>query len=118
MKKNIICTSCPIGCEVELLIEGDKVISTKGNTCPRGAKFAESEYFHPERVLTTTVKTDSGKWLSVRSAAPIPREKLFDAVRELSKIVVPTPVVVGSVVYANILETGVDVIATREIKES
>lgn len=117
MKKTIICTSCPMGCEIEVEENGGKITSIKGNTCPRGAKYAEAEYFHPERVLTTTVKTNNGKWLSVRTRAPIPREKLLRAVGELSKITVPVPVKIGDVVFANILETNVDVIATGEIKE-
>ncbi len=117
MNKTIICTSCPMGCEVELEIEGEKIVSLKGNTCPRGARFAEAEYFHPERVLTTTVKADNGRWISVRSRSPIPREKLFSAIEALSKITVPTPVEMGAVVCENILNTGVDIIATREIKE-
>ncbi len=106
-----------MGCEVEIEVENGKIISTKGNTCKRGAAFAEAEHFHPTRVLTTSVKTDIGRWLSVRSSAPIPREKIFSCIEILSKITVPTPVVMGRVVYANILDTGVDILATREIKE-
>ncbi len=117
MKKTIICTSCPMGCEIEVEEVNGKIVSINGNTCPRGAKYAEAEYFHPERVLTTTVKTSTGKWLSVRTHAPIPRERLFDAVAELSKITVPVPVKIGDVVLPNVLDTGVDVIATGEIKE-
>ena len=117
MKKTIICTSCPMGCEIEVEEVGGKITSIKGNTCPRGAKYAEAEYFHPERVLTTTVKTSNGKWLSVRTQGPIAREKLLEAVRELSKVTVPVPVKIGDIVLENILKTGVDVIATGEVKE-
>ena len=117
MKRNIICTSCPMGCEVEIEIEDGKVITTKGNTCKRGAVYAEAEFFHPERVLTTSVKTNTDKRLSVRSVSPLPKEKIFECIDVLSKIVVDAPIEVGDVICKNILETGVDIIATRQIKE-
>ena len=34
------CIMCPMGCEMTVTVENGKVIDVKGNTCPRGAKYA------------------------------------------------------------------------------
>ena len=54
MKKNLTCIVCPIGCSLEVEIENNNVVSVKGNTCPRGEKYAISECSNPERMVTTT----------------------------------------------------------------
>ena len=37
------CIMCPMGCEMTVTVENGKVIDVKGNTCPRGAKYANDE---------------------------------------------------------------------------
>ncbi len=116
MKKKIICTSCPVGCEIELEAEGEKIISITGNTCKRGEKYAQAEYLHPERMLTTSVKSEGGRWISVRSRTPLPKDLIFEVSRILSLVRAPEKVEMGQVIVKNILNTGVDIIATREVK--
>lgn len=65
------------------------------------------------RVLTTTVRLEDGHLLPVKTARPIPKELLFEAVRELSGVRVKGPIEIGQVVYSNVAGTGVDVVATR-----
>ena len=95
---DLTCVECPLGCDISVVIDGDKVLSVKGNSCPRGEKYATSEVICPKRVLTTTLKTDKGKTLPVKSKEPIDKSKVFLAMAELNKITVQTPVKVGDIV--------------------
>ena len=60
MRKEIICTVCPIGCHI--LAEGTKeeITSIEGYTCNRGKEYGTREFLHPVRILTSTVKVDGG----------------------------------------------------------
>ena len=116
-KREMVCVSCPIGCAITVeLDDNNEVISVTGNTCPRGEKYAKQECTHPERMLTSTVKLEGGKMpvVPVKSASPLPKEMLFDAMKEINKITLKAPVKIGDVVIKDILSTGVDIIATNE----
>ena len=54
------CIMCPMGCEMTVTLENGKFVSVTGNTCPRGAKYAETEVTDPRRMLTTTVRIRGG----------------------------------------------------------
>lgn len=114
------CISCPIGCEVEAKIEDQKIIDVKGNRCPRGEDYVKNEYFNPTRILPTTVRVKDGilPLVPVKTLKPIPKDLLEDAMVELAKVIVEAPVKMGQVVLQDILGTGVDVVATRDLKKS
>ena len=46
MKKEIICTVCPMGCHILVEGEGENIISVTGNTCKRGEVYASAEFCH------------------------------------------------------------------------
>ena len=46
-QKKLTCIVCPMGCSLTVTLEGGKVQSVSGNTCPRGAKYGEEECTHP-----------------------------------------------------------------------
>ena len=50
----------------------------------------------------------------VKSAKPIPKELLFDCMTEINKVTLAAPVKIGDVVLENILNTGVNIVATNE----
>lgn len=54
-RKTLTCICCPIGCTIEAELEGNHVLSVRGNSCPRGEKYAKSELSNPVRTLTSTV---------------------------------------------------------------
>ncbi len=116
--KEMVCVSCPIGCAITVeLDDNNEVVSVKGNTCPRGDKYARQECTHPERMLTSTVKVEGGSLpvVPVKSASPIPKEMLFDAMKEVNKVTLKAPVEIGDIVIENILGTGVNIIATNDV---
>lgn len=114
--KNLICIVCPKGCHLQ--VDEDNGYAVTGNSCPRGAEYGKTELLHPTRVLTSTVRVDGGlhRRLPVKTTAPIPKELLFQAMEALNGVTLTAPVTVGQVVIANLLGTGVDVVATRNME--
>ena len=115
--KNLICIVCPKGCHLQ--VDEDNGCAVTGNSCPRGAEYGKTELLHPTRVLTSTVRVDGGlhRRLPVKTTAPIPKELLFQAMEAFNGVTLTAPVTVGQVVIANLLGTGVDVVAPREMKK-
>lgn len=115
MKKSLVCVSCPLGCPIEVEMENGEVISVTGNTCKRGELYARTEMTHPVRSLTSTVKVEGGVHpvVPVKSASPVPKEKMLDCMRVINSITVKAPVKIGDVVISDILGTGVDIVATN-----
>ena len=114
--KELICVSCPIGCAVTVTLDdNNEVVSVTGNTCKRGDSYARQEGTHPERILTSTVKVTGSRLpvVPVKSAKPVPKELLLDCMQEINRVTVQAPVHIGDVVLSNILNTGVDIVATN-----
>ena len=114
----LVCINCPLSCALELYEEGGEIKEVRGAECKIGQRYAVEEFTNPRRILTTTIKAVGGlvPMLPVRSAEPIPRALLKDAVVMLARVVVEAPVAVGQVIYPNILGTGVDIIASRALE--
>jgi CxxC motif-containing protein len=55
------------------------------------------------------------KRLPVRTREAIPKKKLFMAMNQLSKIRVKPPVKIGDVIISNLLNTGIDIIASDDL---
>ena len=73
MKRELTCIVCPMGCSLEVELDGNKVVGVTGNTCPRGAKYAEAECTNPQRTITTTMKCSDGSVIAVKTDTTIPR---------------------------------------------
>ena len=114
------CIMCPMGCEMTVTVENGKVIDVKGNTCPRGAKYANDEVTAPKRMLTTTVRIEGGMLpllpvLPVVSETVLPKEKVLDCAAFLRGVTVKAPVKTGDVIVKDILGLGVNIIASRDM---
>lgn len=113
--KHLTCIVCPMGCQLTAVVEDGVVTKVEGNQCPRGEKYAKTEVVHPVRTLTTTVKVQNGDPLPVKSASPLPKDKLFDCMAVLRDVTVKAPVPLGAVIIADICGTGIDMVATAAI---
>jgi len=116
-KHKLICINCPMGCRLEVTQTENGGWLVEGNQCNRGYSYAVREMTEPTRVLTTTVVIKNGflPRLPVRTETAIPKEKIFEAMEVINKVVVEAPVKVGDVIVENILNTGVNVIASRSM---
>ena len=110
-EKIIICTECPIGCEITVSLDGERVTNVAGNGCPRGKTYASSEAVCPMRIVTSTVRTESGTILPVKTDAPVKKTEIFGVMEKINGIVCKLPVKIGDVLYENISD-GANLIAT------
>lgn len=108
--KTLTCIVCPKGCT--LSVNAGEVT---GHGCSRGKDYGLNEVLSPTRVLTTTVaiKNAVHPRLPVKTAAPIPKGKLLEAMAVIDTIRVSSPVQLGDVIYPNLLDTGIDLVACR-----
>lgn len=117
------CTTCPSECLLNVEVERDvndavaEVRSVTGNSCPRGDKFAHQELTCPMRVLTTTVAVSGGDeaLLPVRTAEAIPLALHTQAMDLIRGLVVEAPIRMGDVVQEDLLNTGINLIASMDI---
>ncbi|MBO4433704.1 MAG: DUF1667 domain-containing protein [Clostridia bacterium] len=118
MTKDIICTVCPTGCTIHVEGENGNITKIEGFSCPRGKVYAENEFISPVRILTSTAKVKGAKTplVAVRSKTPVPKGKLFDCMDEIRKLELSAPISRGDVLIANVCGTGVDIIASGEVK--
>ena len=84
---------------------------------PRGAKYAETEVTDSRRMLTTTVRIRGGllPLLPVVSANVLPKGKIADCVALLQGVTVQAPVKAGDVIVPDILDLGVNIVASRDM---
>lgn len=113
-EKIITCITCPLGCLVTVTGEGDRIDSMEGAACKRGEAYARNEFSHPLRILTSIVKVEGADvpLVAVRSSAPLPKEKMFQCMDEIRRVVLQAPVRGNDVVIADVCGTGVDIVAT------
>ena len=119
-EKKIICIICPQGCNITVKGDADKgeIESIEGFTCKRGKAYAENEFIHPLRILTSSVKVEgaSAPLVPVRTRTAIPKELLFRGMEEIRKITLRGKVECGDVIVKDFLGTGVDLVATGSVE--
>ena len=117
MEQTITCINCPVGCRMAVLLSDDGAfVSVSGNTCPRGAKYARQECTQPERMITAVIPVEGSACpLSVKTASPVPKKKISAIMEKLAQVKISAPVTLGQVIVPNVLDTGVDIIATRHL---
>ncbi len=114
MKRTVTCIVCPRGCTMTAQIQGDTITVT-GNACDRGEKHAIGECTNPVRSLTSIVRVSNREdtMVSVKSAAPVPKGKLFEIMDLIHAASVEAPVKIGDVILDSVC--GTQIIATKEI---
>ena len=114
--KEMTCITCPNGCRLQIEEKDGKILVT-GNKCRRGEAFAVSELTHPMRTICSTVRTTCREVpvLPVRVSQEIPKERIFDVMREINRVVLDHPVSAGDVIIPHVLGLKADVIATSNV---
>ena len=109
----LTCIVCPRGCQITVKFDTDgKIAKLDGNLCKRGATYAENECTHPMRTVTSTVKCKSGAIISVKTSDTVPKEKIFEVMKEINRTRAKDSVKIGDVIIRDVCSLGVDVIAT------
>lgn len=116
--RSYLCIGCPLGCrlEVDESAAGD-IVEVRGFSCRKGKEYAIQEHTDPRRLVTTTVAIAGAQWprLPVRTVDPVPKDRVRDVCRALAEVRLEAPVRIGQVIVADVLGTGTDVIATRDL---
>lgn len=117
-QKNLTCICCPLGCQMTIELENGEVVSITGNTCKRGDDYARKEVISPTRIVTSTVKVSGGNapTVSVKTKSDIPKDKMFDCIKALKEVTVQAPIEIGDIILSNVAETGVDIVATKDVE--
>ena len=114
-KRHFVCVVCPIGCEIDVVHDGKKIISMAGNKCEKSEEFVRQELIEPMRILTTTVRIQGARWavIPVRSDKAVPKRLFPRIMKQLRRIGLRAPVNVLDVVVRDVLQTGANIITTR-----
>ena len=117
-ERKLTCIGCPMGCPLTVVMNGKEVVSVTGNTCKRGDVYARKEVTDPTRIVTSTVRVSGGSipMVSVKTKEDIPKDKIVECVRALKGIQIPAPVHIGDIVLKNVADTGVDIVATKNVE--
>lgn len=118
-QKELVCIRCPIGCMITVTGNSGGISHITGNTCSRGAEYAEKELTNPTRIVTSTVRIYNGKQtvVSVKTKADIPKGKMMDCMEAIRSVKLKAPVHIGDVALADVAGTGVDVVVTKDVEE-
>ena len=113
----LICTACPQGCTLTAVIENGEVIEVRGYNCKKGLDYGVAEMTDPRRMVATTVKVKNGfhPLLPVYTERPVPKPLIPQILDEIRKVEVTAPVKMKSVIVENVLGTGVNVLASRDM---
>ena len=116
----VTCMQCPIGCKVIVEIYKGEISGIENAGCNRGIEYATRETKSPVRDFFSTIRISNGKtpMLSVRSTKPVPRNLLLPCATEISKLTVKAPIRMGSIIVKDILNSGIDIIATKTVEEA
>ena len=114
MKRNLICIICPQGCAMTAEIRNGNVTVT-GHTCPKGEEYALNECLHPIRTVTAAVRVNNREdtMVSVKTEAPVPKEKMMEVMEKLRCVTVTAPIAIGDEILSDVF--GTRVIATKQI---
>jgi CxxC motif-containing protein len=111
----LICIVCPQGCHLK--VNPKKDFEVTGNTCERGENYGKQEIGNPTRVITSTVCINGAELLRipVKTDKPIPKEKIFDAMKLLDGLEMNGPVPSGAVVVKDICGCDANFVSTRSL---
>lgn len=116
MIKDFICSECEKKCAITVNDEYEQ-LDIKGNLCSEGIKRAKLEIKSNKGILTTLVRIKGAEFnvVSVKSTHPIDKNLWVECSKALSRLYVGAPIKIGDIICKNILNTGVDIICTKNI---
>jgi len=113
-----LCIGCPLGCRLEVEEdEAHQIVEVRGYDCKRGQEYAKQEHADPRRMVTTSINVHNGLWarLPVKTTQPVPKNSVLAVNRVIQSLTLTAPVKLGEVLLRDVLGTGADVVATRDM---
>ncbi len=118
-KRALICIGCPMGCQISVALKDNVVTEVSGNTCKIGDTYAREEVTNPRRTVTSIMKVNGGELpvVSVKTKENVPKEMIFRVMEKINAMSVSAPIAIGQVLIENVADTGVSVVATRNVEK-
>lgn len=115
MTRDMTCIICPRGCALKVEINGGNITVT-GNSCPKGRQYAVDECTNPTRTVTSSVRVENREdtMVSVKTASPVPKDKIFEVMRLIRAKSVCAPVGIGDIIIKDVF--GTNIVATKNIE--
>ncbi len=115
MTRDMTCIICPRGCALKVEINGDNITVT-GNSCPKGKQYAIDECTNPTRTVTSSVRVENrdDTMVSVKTASPVPKDKIFEVMSLIRAKSVCAPVGIGDIIIKDVF--GTNIVATKNIE--
>jgi CxxC motif-containing protein len=110
--KRYVCITCPNCCALET--DGTQVVGAK---CEKGESFACQEWLEPRRVLTTTVRIETGTGahiLPIKTASSVPLSRLSTIMKEIKALSLREVPPIGSRIPVTDLPEPLEIIVTGE----
>ena len=119
IEQDVTCIICPIGCKILVKKDDSSCQIINGFKCKKGIEYAKNEALDPHRMLTSSIIVINGKWplVSVKSSKPVPKNKIIKVINQIKKANVHAPVTSGQTLIKNVLNLGIDIIATKSIEK-
>lgn len=114
----IICVTCPQGCLLRVKHEGKNVLEVLDG-CKRGEDYAICELNDPRRMVASTVRVSGGlhPLVPVYTRSAFPKPLIPQLAKILRQVELAAPVEINQVVLENALDTGIDIVASRDMPE-
>ena len=114
---NILCIRCPKSCNLIVRIK-DNEIFVEDNECRIGEEYAIEEIKNPMRIVSSTIRIFNAIYprLPVRTSKTVPKNKIKDIMKSIKGRVIDAPVKKNQIIIKNIANTGVDMIAERNME--
>jgi len=114
--EKVICITCPKGCTLEVEREGDTIIKVRQG-CKRGHEYARAELVDPRRMVASSVRIHGSTHplLPVYTSAPFPKPRIRELMDTLRALEIEAPVQMEDVVIENALDTGINIISSRNM---
>ena len=112
----LICIVCPKGCH--LTVDETNDYKVTGNNCRKGETYGKQELINPVRTITSTCKITAGNLprIPVKTQDSIPKGKMIEIMKLINQVELEAPVHVGDLVIENVLDTGVNVVACKNME--
>ncbi len=112
---SLVCINCPKGCILTVTKENDS-LHVSGQSCKKGPEYAISELTCPSRILTCLMRpAGSDIPLSVKTDKAVPKALLMECAKAIYQTHPDLPIHAGDVLIRDLLGTGANVIATRNL---
>lgn len=115
MIREVICDICDKKCIISIDSIDDE-LEFFGELCSEGIKYANMKINNKD-IFTTLVRIKGSKYnvVPVKSSKVLDKKLWVECSKALSRLYVGAPIKVGDIVCKNILNTGADIICTKNI---